>query len=280
MSRFIYSENEELNFEDSLNKFEYIFESLKSKPPTLEEALIELFRNAGLSSKDSKELYDHLYLICNKKITDNWELIKKENEKISKNDAIIISSYTYEPKTMYQKYSPYRLLNTNLVSNNRKNGVINADKYLFLFLSTLRGLKKCKKDNLFRCISCKVKLEKDPNNDKFVPYEIGNQKVFWSFTSTSDDESLTENFLNDGKGTKYIIKGDDLWGYDISLFNVYGEKEIILEPERKYIVEKVKEGKVTEVVCKVIDNSQILQICNFTSKKSVSKYKILFVSAQ
>ena len=68
---------------------------------------------------------------------------------------------------MYEKFSPYRLLNTNLVSDNRKNGVQNVEKYLFLLLSSLRRMTKCKKSCLFRCISNSVKLEKDPNNNKF-----------------------------------------------------------------------------------------------------------------
>ena len=109
---------------------------------------------------------------------------------------------------MYRKFSPYRLLNTNLVSDNRKNGVQNVEKYLFLLLSSLRRMTKCKKKCLFRCISNKVKLEKDPNNPKYVPYKNGNNKVFWAFTSTSDSEKVAENFLDNGKGTKYKIIGD------------------------------------------------------------------------
>ena len=50
-------------------------------------------------------------------------------------------------------------------------------------------LKKVKKAHLFRCITCKVKLEKDPNNSKYIPYEIGNEKFFWPFTSTSENEN-------------------------------------------------------------------------------------------
>ena len=83
--------------------------------------------------------------MCDKKINDNWDLIKQENKEISKDDAFIVSSYTYEPKHMYREYSPYRLLNTNLVSNDRKSGIINVEKYLFLFLRALRRMKLSKK---------------------------------------------------------------------------------------------------------------------------------------
>ena len=263
MSGSFYSENEELNFDESLNQYEFLFKDIQLKPPTLEEALIELFRNAGLSEKESKEIYEHLNTMCTNRVDKNWDLIRKQNPKISKKDALIISSYTYEPKKMYEKFSPYRLLNTNLVATNRKSGIINVEKYFFLLLVSLRGLTKTKKEYLFRCISCKVKLEKDPNNDKYIPYKQGNQKIFWPFTSTSDDEKLTESFLGNGTGTKYKIIGDDLWGYDITLFNVYGEKEILLEPERKYEIQSVKEGNIIEITCKVIDNPQILEICKF-----------------
>ena len=270
MSKSFYSENEEMNFEESLNKYEFLFKDIELKPPTLEEALIELFRNAGLSEKDSKEIYNHLYKICNNRVNEKWDEIRKQNPKISKTDALIISSYTYEPKAMYKKFSPYRLLNTNLVSADRKNGIINIEKYFFLLLVALRGLTKTKKNVLFRCISCKVKLVKDQNNDKYIPYQQGNQKIFWPFTSTSDDEKLTENFLGNGIGTKYKIIGDNLWGYDITLFNVYGEKEILLEPERKYEIQNVKEGNIIEITCKVVDNPQILEICKFIDKLIVS----------
>jgi len=270
MSKHFYSENEELNFAESLNKYEFLFKDIKLEPPTLEEALIELFRNGGLSEKDSKEIYIHLYKMCNNKVGKNLDLIREQNPRISKNDALVISSYTYEPQKMYEKFSPYRLLNTNLVAENRKSGIINIEKYLFLLLAALRGLTKTKKEYLFRCISCKVKLEKDPNNNKYIPYKQGNQKIFWPFTSTSDDEKLSENFLGNGTGTKYKIIGDNLWGYDITLFNVYGEKEILLEPERKYEITNVKEGNIIEITCKVVDNPQILEICEYIYKLVVS----------
>ena len=53
-----------------------------------------------------------------------------------------------------------------------------------------------------------------------------------------------------------------MWGYDISLFNVCNEKEVLLEPERKYVIEEVKNGQIIEVTCKVIDNPNTLGICN------------------
>ena len=258
-----HSENEQLNLDESLDKYEYLFKDFRDNPPTLAEALTELFENARLTKKDAKELYDHLYRMCSQRVQDKWSLIEQEHKNISKNDALVISSYTYEPKIKFEKFSPYRLLNTNLVATDRKTGVINVEKYLFLFLRALRGLNKTKKNALFRCISCKVKLEKDPNNNKFVPFQKGLEKIFWPFTSTSDDEKTAEKFLDNGKGTIFKIEGKDLWGYDISLFNVCNEKEIILEPERKFLIENVRErNNITEVTLKLIDNPELLRNCD------------------
>ncbi len=36
-----------------------------------------------------------------------------------------------------------------------------------------------------------------------------------------------------------MIGGDDMWGYDITLFNYFGEIEIILEPERSFVIDNV-----------------------------------------
>ena len=276
MSKSFYSENEENNF-NSLNDFEFLIKHYACEAPSLKDALIELFRNGGATPKEAEEIYDHLYLMCKNQVDNNWSLIKEQNKDISKNDAMIISSYTYEPKTMYEKFSPYRLLNTNLVAANRKNGVQNIEKYLFIFLRALRRLTKCKKNCLFRCITNKVKLEKDPNNSKYIPYKAGNNKVFWAFTSTSYEEKEAENFLGNGTGTKYRIVGDNLFGYDITLFNVCGEKEILLEPERKYKIEYVKNNNnIIEVTCKINDDSKILGICDKVLKKIVNKYIIFF----
>ena len=274
MSRSFYSKNEEKTF-DSLNNYEYLFKNYSSNPPSLEEALTELFRNAKATKEEAKEILDHLLLCCKNKIDQNWDLIKKEHKNISRKDALIISSYTYEPKPMYKDYSPYRLLNTNLVANNRLNGIMCIEKYLFLFLQALRRLEKCKKKCLFRFITKKVKVEKGHDLD-YVPYKKGNQKTFWTFTSTFEDEKLTEKFLDD-EGTKYKIEGKNLWGYDLTLFHIYGESEIILEPERKYIVENVENigDEVIEVTCKIIDNPEILETCTKSGDRKI--VRIFFI---
>ena len=81
MSKNFYSENEEINFKESLNEYEFLFKDIHLTPPTLEEALMELFRKAGLSEKDALDIYSHLYLTCNNRVNEKWDLIRKENPK-------------------------------------------------------------------------------------------------------------------------------------------------------------------------------------------------------
>lgn len=103
----------------------------------------------------------------------------------------------------------------------------------------------------------------DPNKEeKNNCYCINNTKIFWAFSSCSLDKDF--RFLkqkNNGykEGTIFKISGND-WGYDISLLNVFGENEIILEPERKFkIIEKVYElNDVVFVECEILDTPIVL----------------------
>ena len=246
-----YSDSEELSKLESLEKYKYLLEIYKERP-TLKEALLDLFANAKLPQENANELYNNLIAECTHTINKNYDEIKKENPSITKEDALIISSYTYEPKTKYEQYRPYSLLNKNMVSSNRKVGVKNIDKYLLIFLLALRKLKRTRINTLYRCITSNVKLDKDINGKNY-DYQKGNKKIFWPFTSASNEQEIAERFLKDNKwGTKYILKGENLWGKDISLFNVCGEKEILLMPEMEYEIENIKEGEVTEISCKLL----------------------------
>ena len=53
---------------------------------------------------------------------------------------------------------------------------------------------------------------------------------------------MTYNFLKEEginkSGTIFTLAGK-IWGYDISLFNYYNEKEILIEPERKFKIDEV-----------------------------------------
>ena len=273
MSIIFYSEEEEEEKEESINKYKDIFENYENNLPTLPEALDQMFKSAKIDDKKSNELTKDILNKCKKEIDKKYDEINKKYNRISKDDAYIICSYTCESKE--KQYSPYRLLNQNLVSDNRKNGIENISKYLYIFLKSLRKLPRYypEKPNkyLFRCLTCEVKITKDPFNDKFIPYIVGNKKTFWGFTSTSPNPKTTYNFLKKEKFTnkkrKEEIKagtlfslGGDIWGYDITLFNYYKENEILLEPERKFIVDNVLPSlnKIINITCTILKTPLIL----------------------
>ena len=138
-------ENEENNIEESLNNYKDIFRNYSKNFPTLEEALVELFMNAGATPNEANNIYKNLNDHCKIYITKNFDAIKQNHPMISENDALVICSYTYEIE-MYKNYAPFRLLNINLVNDNRKKGIQNIEKYLFLLLTALRKMQKVKKN--------------------------------------------------------------------------------------------------------------------------------------
>ena len=75
-----------------------------------------------------------------KVIDKNLGKIKNKYPNITNEDIQIISSYTCESKD--ENLSPYKLLNKNLVSENRKQGIQKISKYLFIFLNSLRKLER------------------------------------------------------------------------------------------------------------------------------------------
>ena len=60
-------------------------------------------------------------------------------------------------------------------------------------------------------------------------------------------------------GTLFTL-GGDIWGYDIELFNYFGEKEILLEPERKFIVENALPplNEIINVTCTILKSPIVL----------------------
>ena len=265
MSLIFYSEEENNNKEESINNYKDMFSNYENEKPTLSEALTQMFISSGADPNQSKDLVKDILSKCKSTIDDNLVKIMKEYPNISKDDAYIICSYTCESKE--GKYSPYRLLNRNLVSENRKNGINKISKYLYILLKALRKLKRFypNKENkyLYRCITSKVNLSEDPFNKKYIPYKVGNIKTFWGFTSTSENVKMTYNFLKDEEkiksGTIFSL-GGDIWGYNITLFNYYGEEEILLEPERKYKVDSVLPpvNEIIYVNCKILTNPLVL----------------------
>ena len=123
MSLDFYCKEEENTREESINRYKYIFRNYEKNPPSLSEALAQMFKSSNLDSKKINEFVEDILNKCKGIIEQNFDLIKKEYKNITKEDAYIICSYTCESED--GTYSPYRILNQNLVSNNRQNGVNN-----------------------------------------------------------------------------------------------------------------------------------------------------------
>ena len=275
MSFLFYLEEEENKREKSINNYCTLFEPYKNNIPTLKEALFEMYVLSELTKEEVVVLINDIITKCQKKLVLNKNEINAKYPNISDEDILIICSYTCE--SIDANFSPYKILNRNLVSENRENGLRIVSKYLFIFLKSLRKLPRYYPDKnngyLYRCINRHINYKIDPFDQKSVPYMIGQPKTFWGFTSTSQNIKTSYIFLgekNDLKsGTIFTLFGD-VWGYDITLFNYYNEEEILLEPERKFIVEQIYPpvNDIIHVRCKVEDSPLIL---NEDTKNKVNK---------
>ena len=197
MSLNIYNEKEELEKDESINNYLNIFLVYKDKEPTLEESLEQMFLSSGISEENIPKLIKYIKSKSEELYESNSDKIKEKYPQISKEDALTISSFTCEIK-FNKENSPYKIINKNLVEEDRISGINNISKYLFLFLKALRKLPKYfPKDYLYRGIKEHVNLgnensnKKEENyNKKNIPYIRGNIKTFWAFTSTSPEPGI------------------------------------------------------------------------------------------
>ena len=201
-----------------------------------------MFINSGASEEKTNDLINDIIYKTEEIINKNSKEIKINYPKITNEDSKTISSYTCESKD--NNFSPYKILNNNLVRENRKEGIKNISKYFFLLLKSLRKLDKYypeEKKYLYRCINTKVNINSENVNKNLILYIVGKVKTFWGFISTSPDSPNIDN-LNEGKNNKngtIFSLGGNIWGYDITLFNYYNRKEILIEPESKFIIEEI-----------------------------------------
>ena len=99
-----------------------------------------MFINSGVTEEKSNELIKDIISKTEETIYKNLKEIYNKYPLVTLEDAKIISSYTCESKE--KNFSPYKILNKNLVSDNRKEGLKNVSKYLFILLKSLRKLDK------------------------------------------------------------------------------------------------------------------------------------------
>ena len=284
MSLNYYSEEEENIKEESINNYKDLFAGYENNVPTLSESLYQMFKSKNIGDIKINNLIQDILDKCKKTIDKKFNEIKNKYNNITIDDAYIICSYTCE--SIESEYSPYRILNRNLVSDNRKNGVKNISKYLYIFLKSLRKLPRYypEKKVLYRCLTCQVNLSEE-NNKNTLPYVIGNKKTFWGFTSTSTEAKMTYSFLKEKAsiktGTIFSLTGD-IWGYNIELFNYFNEKEILLEPERKFIVSNVLPplNDVINITCNILKTNLILSddevesnLISYNTNEDVNKDK-------
>ena len=201
MSTKFYDKNEGIEREESINNYKHLFSEFVTKLPSLDESLEQIFKSGGLEDSKINIFIERLRDDCEKNLKDRWDDIYKKYPSLTHEQAIIIASYTCE--AMDSQYSPYLILNRNLVSNNREQGLKNVSKYFYLLLKTLRLLPRyyppTTNNYLYRCIRVKVNLMIDPYDEKVVPYIRGKNKTFWTFTSTSPNPKISIGFLGKKK---------------------------------------------------------------------------------
>ena len=283
MSLHFYTEKEDNYKEESINNYENLFIEYIENPPNLSDSLKQMFTNAGSTEEKSNKLIEDIFSKTKEIIDNNLDKIKKKYPNITNEDIQIISSYTCEAKD--KDFNPYKLLNKNLVTEKRKQGIKNISKYLYIFLKSLRKLERYypnlngKSKYLYRCINSKVSINEDRFNPKLVPYIEGNTKTFLGFTSTSPNPQMTYDFLkgeeNNKNGTIFTLTGK-IWGYDITLFNYFNENEILIEPERKFTIDEVLPpiNGIIHIRCDIQDNPLVL--IDISQKKEIKNYNNSF----
>lgn len=120
--------------EESINNYADIFMAYISKPPTLIEALEQLFNSTR--NENSNDIIKEIIYLSKNTIDRNFDKIKQIYPKISKEESIIIATYIVEMKNT----SIYSIINRTL--NNDMKNIKNISKYLYLFIKSLRKLKK------------------------------------------------------------------------------------------------------------------------------------------
>ena len=112
LNNSFYINEESNNLEESINRYEGLFKGYINNPPTLKDALNQMYNN---SKTCIAQILSEVKIHLNTKFSK----IQKKFPKITFEDAQIISSYTCELHGADN--NPYKLLNTNLVSNDRQS---------------------------------------------------------------------------------------------------------------------------------------------------------------
>ena len=289
MSLHYYCVGEDNEKEESINNYKDLFLEYIDNPPPLKEALKQIFIAGGVRENEVNDYVNDITTKVNILYEKRKLIIKEKYPNISFEDSLIICSYTCE--AINHEFSPYRTLNRNLASDNRKEGLKKVSKYLYILLMALRRLEKTYHPDedqkyIYRGITFKVNTMIDPHRPKLVPYLRNKQKCFWAFTSASPSQATASGFLGDNgyhqekkikQGTIFLLYGE-VWGYDITVFNEYNEEEILLEPERKFRIESVitDANDIIVATCEILDSSLVLSDLKKVIHESYSPSVTLF----
>ena len=239
MSMAYYNLKDDIPKSNSLNDYSYIFEEYKTKNLTLEESLKEMYSSIKLTRAQVEALTNDILDKSREILSKNYDYINEKYPLLTPEEIQIISSYNGMPYA--PDFSPYKILNDTLCGENRRNGIIGISKYLYIFLNALRKLDRYflkPNEYLYKAIDKFVFLDNNINGRRIV-YKKNMIKVFWGFTSFSS--VLKKNYyigdknIDVKKGTIFSLYGN-IYGYDISLFNLNMDDQIILEPEQKCII--------------------------------------------
>ena len=223
MSYNYYSEEEDYGQKESINNYLKIFSQYVKEMPSLSDALYQIFKSSNLDDNKIKSLTEDIMKKCGIIYEQNLNKINQKYPNISKDEALILCSYTCESKEY--EYSPFILLHKNLVVENRKQGLENVSKYLYIFLRALKKLPVVQLyQKLYKFIQREIKINEDDSNKNIIPYQKGITKTFWGFTSVNLRQNIEYGEMKDDndseKNTLFIIEGETC-GYDISLFNYH-----------------------------------------------------------
>jgi len=239
----------------TLNEFTSFFEQA-SRTVSFREALIE----AGV---DAEYVVSHANVVATR--AKNNGVLSKLN--ITEDDARIIAGYTVEVPS-HRGVSMYTVLNSTLRGNRSVPSMTKIRNLFVLFLSSLRKLPRVTRPVVYRGINVGINL------DRVVSRVVS----FMSFASTSCDRSVANGFVGSGSGTLLILRGDCI-GYDLSELSEFPlEREVLLEPETRYMVSSVVHPGITCADCQYVMSSPILQ--SITPMRGLynyytMKYKIL-----
>ena len=180
-------------------------------------------------------------------------------EGFTKEDAAALAMYTYDFGVKESEGAPCVLNNRRLV------GKCYADPQktrgmLYLVMAALRKLPRVTGVTLYRGVRGGVDIDAGH-------FERGNVVVWPTLSTVSVDMEATRELLAKGSrngkatGTLFVIEGG--WGYNVGPYslhnsNNYGEGEIVIELERRFVVTSVIKGDVNVVNLQMLDTPLVL----------------------